>query len=104
MVLFNEIANQDLEDIYNGLLNRGKFHLERSSVIDYVVSIVDVCGKLDQLSYHKNARYRLHKSFGDKVYLYRRNKNTTWYIIYDHDSSNNIVYIKHITSNHTTAI
>jgi hypothetical protein len=102
MVLFSEIANQDLDDIYNGLLSWEKFQLERNYVISYVVSIVEECGKLDQLSYHKKARYKAHKEFGVNVYLYRRNRNTTWYIIYDYDRSNNIIYINHITSNHTT--
>ena len=102
MVLFSEIANQDLDDIYNGLLNWGKFELERTTVINYVVSIVEECGKLDQMSFHKYALYKMHKEFGEYVYLYRRNQNTTWYIIYDYDKSNDIVYINHITSKHST--
>jgi len=44
----------------------------------------------------------MHKRIGDKVYKYRRNKNTTWYIIYDYDELNNIVNIKQIIPNHTT--
>lgn len=102
MVLFSNKANQDLDDIYEGLLNWKKIQLERISVIDYVVDIVDVCATIDQTFFHADAQYMSHKKFGEKVYKYTRNNNTTWYIIYDFDEASNTVYIQHITSNHVT--
>jgi len=102
MVLFSTKANQDLDDIYEGLLNWKKFQLERTSIIDYVVDIVDVCATIDQTFFHADAQYPSRKIFGKKVYKYSRNNNTTWYIIYDFDKTTNTVYIQHITSNHVT--
>jgi len=104
MVLFSDKANQDLDDIYEGLLNWKKFQLERSSVIEYVVDIVDVCATIDQTFFHANTEYPEHKEFGEKVYKYARNNSTTWYLIYDFDKASNTIYIQHITSNHTTSI
>lgn len=104
MVLFSNKANQDLDDIYDGLLNWKKIQLERNAIINYVVDIVDVCATIDQTIFHANAEYPEHKEFGEKVYKYTRNSNTTWYIIYDFDNTSNIVYIQHITSNHITSI
>ena len=56
MVLFSNKANQDLDDIYEGLLNWKKIQLERSSVIDYVLNIVDVCATLDKSFFHTSAQ------------------------------------------------
>ena len=103
MVLFSNKANQDLDDIYEGLLNWKKIQLERSSVIDYVLNIVDVCATLDKSFFHASAQYPNHKIFGEKVYQYTRNNNTTWYIIYDIEFTSNTIYIQHITSNHVNA-
>ena len=103
MVLFSNKANQDLDDIYEGLLNWKRIQLERYSIIEYVVNIIDVCALIDQTIYHADARYPDHMEFGKKVYKYIRNRSTTWYIIYDLDESSNTVYIHHITSNHTTS-
>jgi len=103
MVLFSNKANQDLDDIYEGLLNWKIFQLERSFVIEYVVDIVDACATIDQTFFHADVQYPEHKEFGKKVFKYSRNSNTTWYIIYDFDKASNTVYIQHITSNHTTS-
>ena len=102
MVLFSELANQDLDNIYDGLLKWERFQLERNTIINYVVDIVDICGKLDQLLFHKKARYKTHKKYGINVFSYKRNRNTTWYIIYNYDNSKNIITVNHIISNHTT--
>jgi len=102
MVLFSNKANQDLDDIYEGLLNWKKIHLERTSVINYVLDIIDVCASIDKTNYHANAQFEVHKKYGKKVFNYILNKNTTWYIIYDIDLASNTIYIQHITSNHVT--
>lgn len=63
MVLFSNKANQDLDDIYEGLLSWKKIQLERNAVIDYVVNIVDVCATIDQTFFHADAQYPDHKEF-----------------------------------------
>jgi hypothetical protein len=102
MVLFSDRANNDLDEILQGMLNWEKMTLTFEHISNYISDIIDVCDKLDQTNYHTNSKYQIHKQFGNKVYKYRRNRNTTWYILYDYNKQNNIVYIKHIISNHTT--
>ena len=102
MVLFSDRANNDLDEILYGMLNWEKMTLTFEHISNYISDIIDVCDKLDQTNYHTNSKYQIHKQFGNKVYKYRRNRNTTWYILYDYNKQNNIVYIKHIISNHTT--
>lgn len=103
MVYYSKIAQNDLTDLFWGLLTWDKHPLEQDHVSSYLDDLQDICNRLDQLSYHAKAQLQLHKKFGDNVYKYRRNKNTTWYIIYDFDELNNIVYINHIMPNHTSS-
>jgi len=102
MVFISRTASNDLRKILLGLINWKKVILDREYCINYVSEIIKVCRSIDHLSIHLNSEYSAHKKFGQKVYKYKRNRNTTWYIIYDYDKPNNIVYIKHINSNHTT--
>lgn len=102
MVYYSAIAQHDLIEIFWGLITWEKHPLEYNHASTYLDDIYAVCNRLDQESYHANTHYQIHKRFGDKVYKYRRNKNTTWYIIYDYDTQNNNVFIKHIIPNHTT--
>ena len=44
--------------------------------------------------------YDNHKNYGNYVYVYKRNRATTWYIIYN--VIQNDVYIEKIISNHLT--
>lgn len=104
MVLYSDRVNNDLDNILYGMLEWEKFTLTFEHISNYISDIISVCDKLDQTSYHANTKYKIHKQFGSKVYKYRRNKNTTWYIIYDYSKQHNLVYINHITSNHTTTI
>lgn len=102
MVLISERANNDLDDILEGLLHWSKHQLERAFVIQYVSELVEVCFQLDKLNYHANAHYQSHKHFGEKVYKFRRNKHTQWYVVYNIDISNNIIYVEKIISNYQT--
>ena len=102
MVLISEKANNDLHKILSGLLSWQKISLNREYCLNYVPDIITVCRSIDKRTIHFNAIYSAHKQYGQKVYKYKRNRNTTWYIIYNFDKGNNIVYIQHITSNHTT--
>jgi hypothetical protein len=101
MVYYSTQADSDLDDILNGLLSWEKFTLTRDFCLSYVADIIDVCDSLDTKDVHLCTSYETHKRHGDKVHKYSRNKNTTWYIIYDIDSCNN-VYINKIISNYMT--
>jgi hypothetical protein len=102
MVYYSANAQNDLIEIFWGLMTWEKHPLEYNHATAYLDDIYEVCNKLDKISYHTNTQYQLHKQYGNKVYKYRRNKNTTWYIIYEYDIVNNVVLIKHIIPNHTT--
>lgn len=102
MVYLNSRAEDDLFSILVGLLTWDKHVIEYNHAESYVNDIQTQCYSLDKMAFHANAKYDIHKQFGEKVYRYRRNKNTTWYIIYNYDKSNNVVYIQHIMPNHTT--
>jgi len=101
MVFYSKQAYIDLDDILEGLLFWRQNSLTREFCRDYVSDIIDICDSLDTKRFHLNALYETHRRYGRKVYKYFRNKNTTWYIIYDTDSNNNI-YVKKIISNHLT--
>jgi len=103
MVYYSEQANDDLDDILEGLFTWQKYTLTRDFCLSYVSDIIDICDSLDTKSIHFNTSYETHKLYGEKVFKYARNKSTTWYIIYDLDAFNN-VYINKITSNHLTIL
>ena len=101
MVYYSKQADNDLDDILDGLLMWQKYTLTREFCLNYISDIIDVCDSLDAKTIHSDASYETHKRYGKKVYRYARNKSTMWYIIYDTDSYNNI-YINKIISNHLT--
>ena len=101
MVYYSRQADSDLDSILEGLLAWQKVTLTREFCMTYVSDIIDICDSLDSKVVHTNATYETHKRYGNKVHKYSRNKATTWYIIYDVDS-NNDVYINKIISNHLT--
>jgi len=102
MVYYSEQAENDLYNILIGLANWEKHPLGIQHALNYYDDIRQKCDKLDQTIHHPLTRYLIHKTHGTYVYKYSRNRNTTWYIIYDYDKQNNIVFIQHITSNHVT--
>ena len=101
MVFINRQAKVDLDNIVAGLLEWEKVILTVSEVMQYVDDIANVCYKLSDLTYHHNAKYKDHLEYGEYVFPYKRTKNTTWYIIYNIDSFNNI-YVNKITSSYMT--
>ena len=102
MVYFSEISKQDFRNIIIGLATWKKHPLEYNHAVKYVLEIRQVCEILDTKKFHSNTQYTSHKRFGEKVYKYKRNKNTIWNIIYNYDKENNIVYIEKIISSHLT--
>jgi len=69
--------------------------------LNYRNDIVAECYKLEIKLRHQNCIYPTHKRFGEKFIRYRRNKNTTWYIIYNIDMHGNIL-IEKVISNYQT--
>jgi hypothetical protein len=101
MVFINQQAKIDLDNIVIGLLEWEKITLSVTEVMQYVDDIADICYQLDNFTYHHNAKYDDHLKYGKYSYPYNRNKNTTWYIIYDIDSNNNI-FVNKIINNYLT--
>lgn len=102
MVFYSKRAENDLDNILAGMLIWKRITLSYEHISNYILDIIEVCDTLDQTSFHFESKYRIHRQFGKKIFPYRRNRNTTWYIIYDYDKRNNIVYIQHIMPNHTS--
>jgi len=101
MVFINSQAKIDLDNIVIGLLEWKKITLGVSEVMQYVDDIADICYQLGNAVYHSKAKYESHLKYGSYSYPYKRNKSTTWYIIYDIDLHRNI-YVNKIISNHLT--
>ena len=101
MVFIKRQAKVDLDNIVAGLLEWEKVHLTVAEVMKYVDDIADTCYQLDDLTYHRHATFNVHLQYGEYVYPYKRNRQTTWYIIYDMDTFNN-VFVQKIISNHLT--
>ena len=101
MVFVSKQAKIDLDNIIIGLLKWEKVELTVPEVMKYVDDIADICYKLDDLLYHHHAKYKEHLKHGEYSYPFKRNKHTTWYIIYDIDLHNHI-YVKKIISNYMT--
>jgi len=101
MVFVSQQAKIDLDNIIIGLLEWKKIELTVLEVMQYVDDISDICYNLDNFSYHHPAKYKEHLKYGEFSYSYKRNRNTTWYIIYDIDLYNHI-YVNKIISNYIT--
>jgi len=101
MVFIKRQAKIDLDNIVVGLLEWKKITLSVAEVMKYVDDIADICNQLESSVYHCHAKYKEHLKYGKYSYPYKRNKNTTWYIIYDIDSNNN-VFVNKIISNYLT--
>ena len=101
MVFINKQAKIDLDNIVIGLLEWNKVILTVREVMNYVDDIVDICYQLDNSPYHQKAKYTEHLKYGTYAYPYKRNKNTTWYIIYEIDEEDNI-FVNKIINNYLT--
>ena len=104
MVVFNEQARIDLENIFDGLLGwktpNGQYYMDNIEVINYHNDILDVCESLDFISFHAKAKYPDHLKYGTHVYTYKRSAKTVWYIIYN--IKENDIFIEKIMNNYLT--
>lgn len=102
MVIYNEIAAQDLEDILYNLATWKKHPLGFEHATKYVDDITNLTDTICTRSFHKNVVYSTHKKFGSKVFQYHRNSKTQWNVIYNWDKKNRIAYVNKIISNYKT--
>jgi len=101
MVFISRQAQIDLDNIVIGLLEWEKIELTVDEVMQYVDDVVAICYQLGSSIHHRKATYNDHLKYGVYSYPYKRNRHTTWYIIYDINMRNNILVNK-IISNYTT--
>ncbi|GHT76019.1 hypothetical protein AGMMS50262_13090 [Bacteroidia bacterium] len=101
MVFINNQAKTDLDNIVIGLLEWKKVILTVPEVMQYVDDIVNICYQLDTAICHTRVRYKDHLKYGRYSYLYKRNRNTVWYIIYDINDFDN-VFVNKIINNYLT--
>ena len=101
-VYISQQAVDDLNSIFTALITWKNGSLEIEHALQYVDDIERQCYSIGLKSYHSKANYAIHKTFGDKVYTYRRNRTTCWYIIYSIDQFQNILITKIISNFNTT--
>jgi len=94
MVYYSKTAEDDLYDILIGLATWKKISLSFKEAEKYVRDIRKAGDAICKLSFHSNARYGIHRTYGEKTYRYARSRQTQWYIIYDWDEVNKIAYVK----------
>ncbi|MDR2840917.1 MAG: hypothetical protein LBV75_06600, partial [Paludibacter sp.] len=81
MVSISRQARIDLDNIVIGLLRWKKVKLTVNEAMQYVDDIADICYHLGNVNYYFKATYNDHKQFGSYICSYKRNNNTTWFII-----------------------
>ena len=101
-VIISELAIDDLKNIFTALITWKKGALEMQHALQYLEDIEKQCLSIGQKTYHSKAVYSTHKLFGNKVYNYRRNATTSYYIIYNIDNKKNILITKIISNYKTT--
>ena len=107
MVFFSKAALDDIEEIFVGLLewctkDNQQIIMTFEEVWNYRNDLFNVGNSLDTLLYDIKVKYKLHKSYGQFVYRYDRNKRTQWYFIYDKKGED--VFINKIISNYSTFV
>ena len=103
MVIWNDLASEDLSDILFALITWKKHKpLSLREGKNYVRDIRKVGDSICKKKFHSDARYETHKVYGAKAYRYDRYKHTQWYIIYDWDDINKIARINGVISNYMT--
>ena len=103
MVIYSDTSIEDLQNILYGLVTWEKHPLNIEHAESYVDDIRSVCDSLDKISYHAKTTYAAHSHYGKHVYAYKRNRQTTWYIVYNIDFYSNI-YVQKIINNHITVV
>ena len=102
MVYYSSTAEDDFVEILTGLAVWEKHPLGYEHAMHYVSDIRKetdtICTKL----YHRDCIYNQHLKYGKKIYVYKRNSQTQWYIIYNWDEINRIAFVTKILNNYLT--
>lgn len=77
MVIYSQHAKQDLIDTLYGLITWEKHTITVEHAESYVDDIVDVIETIGNKTFHRNCIQKSHLKFGNKIFTYKRNKNTT---------------------------
>ncbi|GHT09857.1 hypothetical protein AGMMS4956_00260 [Bacteroidia bacterium] len=104
MVFYSSQADDDLQNIFDGLLQwktqNGQIHMDFLAVEKYLNDILDVCDGVESITFHLLTKYIDHQQYGNYVVRYKRNRRTTWYIIYN--IQGNDFFIEKIMNNYQT--
>ena len=101
-VFFSEQSEQDLSNIVVGLLLWDKAPITEEHALQYADDIYLMAHSIPGLSCHQKCQYHIHRQYGEYQLKYKRNKRTTWYIIYDIEAYSGNILINKIISNHVT--
>ena len=102
MVIYSEIARQELEDILYGLVTWKKHPLDFDHAKQYVADIRKDADTICTKFYHQNCSFELHKQYGEKVHVYSRSSQTQWYIIYNWQPLSRVAFVNKIMNNYLT--
>jgi len=101
MVYYNNTASADFKQILLELVTCTTHQLTYEQALTCVDDIHAVCESFAYKNMHRQSSYEIYRKYGEYVHAYKRNKATTWYIIYNIAVSNDI-WIEKIISNHLT--
>jgi len=101
-VLFSKQSEKDLSNIIIGLLLWKKISITEEEALQYADDIYLIAHSILHLSYHQKCKYRIHQLYGEYQLKYKRNKRTTWYIIYDIELNSGNILINKIINNYIT--
>lgn len=102
MVYYSYEAVNDFSNILIGLANWEKHPLEYEHAMQYVSDIRKDSDLICKKSYLRNCVYSLHKKYGDKIHVYKRNSQTQWNIIYNWNALGRIAFVNKILNNYLT--
>jgi hypothetical protein len=85
-----------------GLASWEKHPLEYEHAMQYVSDMRKEADNICKKSFHRNCVYDIHKKYGNKIQVYRRNKQTQWNLIYNWEKFSRIAYVNKILNNYLT--
>ncbi|GHU70467.1 hypothetical protein FACS189413_10860 [Bacteroidia bacterium] len=104
MVIYSDVAIQDLEDILYGLVTWKKHPLAVEHALQYVDELHADADTICLKFYHANTTYLLHQKYGNKAHTYKRNVQTQWYVIYEWMNYQRVALVNKILNNYQTEI
>ena len=102
MVYYSSAAEDDFVEILNGLAVWKKHPLGYEHAMQYISDIRNEADTICTKLYHRKCTLEQHLKYGEKIYVYKRNARTQWYIIYNWDEVNRIAFVTKILNNYLT--